>query len=74
MSSTFGQLYQCHYEAVVGSDSRSLEEENVAKADVVDLLKPMETAPCLVQVSGLHVADHINFQPISNFFFLHKAI
>lgn len=51
MSSRYGQLYQCQYEAVVSGDSAGLEgEENVGKAEVVDLLKPMEDEPCLIQV------------------------
>lgn len=51
MSSRYGQLYQCQYEAVASGDGAGQDgEENDAKAEVVDLLRPMEDEPCLVQV------------------------
>ena len=48
LSSRYGQMYQCSYQQ---KDSKREEEEKIAlETGVLELLKPMSDAPCLVQV------------------------
>lgn len=51
LTSKYGQPYQCSFPNAVEHEKQKEEEERVAmETGIPDLLKPMESAPCLRKV------------------------
>ena len=54
-----GQRYQCSYPNQLEENAKAREEEKEAEEiGIIDLLKPMETGPCLVHVRLLDLHGH----------------
>ncbi len=54
MTSIYGQQYQCSYPDPHIKDEKEKEEEKAAEeAGILELLKPMESSPCIIYVSKL---------------------
>ena len=52
LTSKYGQQYQCSFPDNYEADKQKEEAEKVAmETGIPDLLKPMETSPCLQMVS-----------------------
>jgi len=55
LSSKYGQMYQCSFPNTVEQEKQKGEAEKVAmETGIPDLLKPMESGPCLRKVGYLY--------------------
>ena len=52
LASKFGQRYECQLPDMTDYEKEQEEEKVASEVGISELLKPMETAPCLIKVSS----------------------
>ena len=69
LTTKFGQQYQCSYPNQAEENAKQKEEEKEAEEiGIVELLKPMETGPCLLHVKKIfYILDSRLSNMIYNF-------